>query len=51
MSIVWLEEHLGILLEELEKMVVERDVWASLVKLLPTRPDSGTAADNKWIDG
>ena len=34
-------ERLGILPEELDKVAREREVWASLLKLLPPRPDPG----------
>ncbi|TWW67330.1 hypothetical protein D4764_02G0003710 [Takifugu flavidus] len=34
-------ERLGIPLDELEEVAGEREVWASLLRLLPPRPDSG----------
>ncbi|KAK7916510.1 hypothetical protein WMY93_012271 [Mugilogobius chulae] len=34
-------ERLGILPEELEEVCVDREVWASLLRLLPPRPDPG----------
>ncbi|KAK3558236.1 hypothetical protein QTP86_013969 [Hemibagrus guttatus] len=34
-------EHLGIPPEELEEVAREREVWASLLRLLPPRPSSG----------
>ncbi len=34
-------ERLGVLLEELEEVSGEREVWASLLRLLPPRPGPG----------
>ena len=34
-------EHLGIPREELDEVAGEREVWASLLRLLPPRPDPG----------
>ncbi|KAK0142203.1 hypothetical protein N1851_020089 [Merluccius polli] len=34
-------EHLGIPQEELDEVAGEREVWASLLRLLPPRPDPG----------
>lgn len=39
-------EHLGIPLEELEEVGREREVRASLIKLLPQRPDLEKAENN-----
>ncbi|TWW62757.1 hypothetical protein D4764_04G0014040 [Takifugu flavidus] len=38
-QLVW--ERLGIPLDELEEVAGEREVWASLLRLLPPRPDPG----------
>ncbi|KAK3558103.1 hypothetical protein QTP86_009892 [Hemibagrus guttatus] len=40
-------ERLGIPLEELEEVSGEREVWASLLRMLPPRPGSGYAEDNE----
>ena len=37
--LVW--EHLGVLSEELEEAAGEREVWASLLQLLPRDPGNG----------
>ncbi|TWW77701.1 hypothetical protein D4764_12G0010910 [Takifugu flavidus] len=37
--LVW--ERLGIPPDELEEVAGEREVWASLLRLMPPRPDSG----------
>ena len=34
-------ERLGVPLEELDEVAGEREVWASLLRLLPPRPDPG----------
>ena len=44
-------ERLGVPPEELEEVSGDRDVWVSLLKLLPPRPDPREAADNGWMDG
>jgi len=38
-------ERLGVTPEELEEVAGDRDVWASLLKLLPPRPDPWTPGD------
>jgi len=43
-------ERLGVPPEELEEVAGDRDVWVSLLKLLPPRPP-GEAADDGWMDG
>ncbi|KAK3539176.1 hypothetical protein QTP86_028667, partial [Hemibagrus guttatus] len=40
-------ERLGVPPEELEEVAREREVWASLLRLLPPRPGSGWAEDNE----
>jgi len=42
-------ERVGVPPEELEEVAGDRDVWVSLLKLLPPRPDTGEAADDGWI--
>ena len=42
-------ERLGILLEELEEVSREREVWVSLLRQLPPRP--GRISGWKWMDG
>ena len=37
----WALERLGIPQEELDEVSGEREVWASLLRLLPPRPDPG----------
>ena len=41
MSLGW--ERLGVPPEELEEVAGDRDVWVSLLKLLPPRPDPRTS--------
>ena len=43
-------ERLGILLEELEEVSREREVWVSLLRQLPPRPSPGKSG-KRWIDG
>ncbi|KAK3528563.1 hypothetical protein QTP70_002803 [Hemibagrus guttatus] len=40
-------ERLGVPPEELEEVSGEREVWASLLRLLPPQPGSGKAEDNE----
>ncbi|KAI3355940.1 hypothetical protein L3Q82_004487 [Scortum barcoo] len=46
-------ERLGIPPEELEEVSGVREVWASLLRLLPPRPGPGLdqADENGWMDG
>ncbi|XP_061625696.1 probable ATP-dependent RNA helicase DDX17 isoform X2 [Phyllopteryx taeniolatus] len=47
-------ERLGIPPEELDVVAGEREVWASLLKLLPPRPDlvaGAVAVENGWMEG
>lgn len=37
-SLSWTREHFGISLDELEKVTEAREVWASLLRLLPPIP-------------
>ncbi|KAK5601698.1 hypothetical protein CRENBAI_021922 [Crenichthys baileyi] len=46
MSLGWPGNALGSPLEELEEVSGERDVWVSLLSLLPPRPGSGLAEDD-----
>jgi len=41
---------LGIPQEELKSVSREREVWVSLLDLLPPRPNLGKAVDNGWVD-
>ncbi|PWA24146.1 hypothetical protein CCH79_00020652, partial [Gambusia affinis] len=50
MSLGWHGNNLGFL-EELEEVAGEREDWASLLKLLPPRPDPGQAEEDGWMDG
>ena len=43
-------ERLGVPPEELEEVARDRDVWVSLLKLLPPRPDPRTSG-RWWMDG
>lgn len=36
--------------EELDEVAREKEVWASLLKLLP-QPVPGQAEENEWLDG
>ncbi|XDV53670.1 hypothetical protein PO909_022108 [Leuciscus waleckii] len=44
-------ERLGVPPEELEEVSREREVWASLLRLLPPRSGPGQAEDDGWRDG
>ncbi|KAK7921963.1 hypothetical protein WMY93_008865 [Mugilogobius chulae] len=44
-------ERLGILPEELEEVCMDREVWASLLRLLPRDPTPDKAEENGWMDG
>jgi len=45
-------ERLGVPPEELEEVAGHRDVWVSLLKLLPPRPaPTGEAVGNRWMAG
>ncbi|TWW65109.1 hypothetical protein D4764_21G0000090 [Takifugu flavidus] len=46
--LVW--ERLGIPPDELEEAAGEREVWASLLRHLPPRPDPGLAAEDGWME-
>ena len=46
-----LSKHLRIPIEELDEVAVEKEVWASLIRLLQLWPDPGWAVENGWIDG
>ena len=35
---------------EVDKVAGEREVWASLLRLLPRRPDPGYLAEDGWTD-
>ncbi|KAK7944758.1 hypothetical protein WMY93_000486 [Mugilogobius chulae] len=43
-------ERLGILPEELEEVCVDREVWASLLRLLPRDPTPDKAEENGWME-
>ncbi|KAM9351969.1 uncharacterized protein tmed6 [Symphorus nematophorus] len=43
-------ERLGIPQEELESVVMERDIWNSLLSLLPPQPNPGYVEENGWMD-
>ena len=49
MTLVW-TEMARIPPEELDKVAGEREVWASLLRLLPPRPNPGYAVNNKRIN-
>lgn len=34
-------KHLGVQLDELEEVTLAKEVWSSLLRLLPPQPDSG----------
>ena len=42
-------ERLGVPLEELDEVAGEREVWASLLRLLPPRPDPGYAEEDGTV--
>ena len=45
-------ERLGVPREELDKVAGEREVWASLLRLLPPRPDQDKRKKmDGWMDG
>ena len=48
-SLGWPRKDLGFLSEELGETAGEREVWASLLKLLPPRPNYGYAEVNGWM--
>ena len=43
-------ERLGVPPEELEEVARDRDVWVSLLKVLPCDPIPGEAADDGWME-
>ncbi len=42
-------ERLRILWKELDEVAGVREVWASLFRLLPPRPDPDAAVEDGWI--
>ena len=47
MSLTW--ERLGVPPEELEEVAGDRDVWVSLLKLLPPRPLEKWQIMDGWV--